>query len=57
MKNLLKLGKTLNKIEQKQINGGANSCPPGTCRNYTGHKGSGGWGACRPCGEETPPNQ
>lgn len=56
-KTILSLGKILEKESQRQINGGNNSCPSGMCRTYSGHRGAGGWGACRPCGEETPPNQ
>ena len=30
-KSIVNLGKTLNKLEQKQINGGDESCPPIGC--------------------------
>lgn len=46
MKNFQNLGKTLNKVEQKSINGGIyGGCERGGCKLHSG-------GSCRPCSGE-----
>ena len=49
MKNLAHFGKVLSRAEQVQIHGGGRGCPTGMCQ-FRG-------GSCRPCGDDTPPNQ